>query len=94
MSENEQKDSAELNKWRRKLARIEDDYNGAEKNLKGYLKAAFGKGVSETRLNLARELKRAGSEKPLVEDSHGFRQTQDGEITGMEGDFPWLRDIE
>lgn len=97
MSENDQfevKDSAELAKWRRKKARMEDDFEGANQNLKDYLKSAFGKGVSETRLNLARELKKSETEKPLVTDSFGFRQTHEGEITGMETDFPWKRDVE
>ena len=83
MSENDhsQKDSAELNKWRRKIARLEDDYETGERNLKDYLRAAFGKGVSATRINLAREIKRSETEKPLAAESYGFKQTQDGEIT-------------
>ena len=95
MSENDhsQKDSAELNKWRRKIARLEDDYETGERNLKDYLRAAFGKGVSATRINLAREIKRSETEKPLAAESYGFKQTQDGEITGLE-QFPWNRGLD
>lgn len=96
MSNNEQRDSAELNKWQRKLNRMEDDHENAVKNLKGFLKAAFGKGVSQTRLNLAREVVRSERENPMTGKtfSEGFRRVQDGEITGFEDEKPWERDVE
>lgn len=90
-------DSAELNKWRRKIARMEDDHENAEKNLKGFLKAAFGKGVSQTRLNLAREVVKAERENPSGDKmlgGEGFTRTRDGEITGFEDDRPWERDLD
>lgn len=94
MSENEQKDdSAELAKWRRKIHKLEDEYEAGKRNLEGYLRSAFGKGISATRLNLAREIKKAEGEKPLQSDTYGFQRTKEGEITGME-EFPWNRDIE
>lgn len=94
MSENEQReDSAELAKWRRKIHKLEDEYESGERNLKGYLKAAFGKGISATRLNLARELKASEKEKPLVQDSYGFQKSREDEITGLE-QFPWQRGVD
>ena len=94
MSENEQRDdSAELAKWRRKIHKLEDEYEAGERNLKSYLKAAFGKGISATRLNLARDIKAAEKEKPLVQDSYGFQRAREDEITGLE-QFPWDRDVE
>jgi len=96
MSNNEQRDSAALNKWRNKLARMEDDHDHAVKNLKGFLKEAFGKGVSQTRLNLAKEVVKSERENPsnVRENAYGFRRVQDGEITGFEDDKPWERDID
>jgi len=97
MSENEQsdpRDNAEMNKWKRKIARMEDDYEGALRNLKGFLKGAFGKGITETRLNLAREIKRAeGNTSKVNPEAAGFIATEAGEITGLE-EFPWNRDVE
>jgi hypothetical protein len=98
MSNNEQdndhRGDVEMAKWRRKVERMADDRENAEKNLRGYLKDAFGKGVSETRLNMAREIKSAkDNPSKLNPDAAGYTSTQDGEITGME-DFPWNRDVE
>lgn len=87
------KHEAELRKWQRKLARIEDDYENATKNLKGYLKAAFGKGVSQTRLNLAKEVVNAERTNPARE-THGEGFKKDNEvITGFD-EYPWTRDVE
>ena len=83
-----------IDRWSRKLARMEDDFESGKSNLKKYLKAAIGNSGSESRQNIARELINARKNNPsnLKAGQEGFGVMKEDEvITGMER-MPWERE--